>query len=135
MCRLRRVPHGARRRELVGNVGVLRRVVTAGDRDLVIAMVGGVFTDRAYRGRGIAACLLAHADELIRTEGGLSHALLMCGDHLVSMYGRHGCEVVAGPTRFEQPDGPREATSRIMVKRHGDAPWPSGPIDLRGLPA
>jgi GNAT superfamily N-acetyltransferase len=120
---------------LIGNVGVLRRVVSVGEANVPVAIVGGVLTAPNYRNRGLAVALLTHADDVILREARAKHALLMCGDALLTMYGRHGWRRLDEAMWFDQPEGRRRATGNVMVKCLGDTSWPPGEIDLLGLPA
>jgi hypothetical protein len=52
----------------------------------------------------------------------------------VRLYATLGWQIVEGPTTFEQPTGRATYPRRTMVLTFGSAPWPHGPIDLRGLP-
>jgi hypothetical protein len=70
------------------------------------------------------------AGELPKSE----FALLICLDTRVALYRRLGYELVREPTVFEQPGGPAVNPINTMVRPFRGRAWPSGRVDLCGLP-
>jgi hypothetical protein len=95
-----------------------------------------VSTLPAWEGHGLATQALEAALAFIRDELGAPFGLLTCRDHLVPFYLRRGWRLLLVPVRFDQPGAGASALVRpyeAMVYAPGDAPWPAGDVDLRGL--
>jgi len=122
------------RRKRLAHVGLVRRTIRVGDRDVDTALVGGVLTEPSWRHRGLATVLMGSADSFVTQTLGLRYGLLLCSEALVPLYERLGWALLRSPVRYHQPDGPRRRSGPTMVICYGDAPWPTGPVDLRGLP-
>jgi GNAT superfamily N-acetyltransferase len=120
---------------LASHVGILEREIRVGDRPVTVAGIRSVMTLPALRGRGFASQAVARASDFIAGELPASEfALLLCLDTRVPLYSRLGYELVREPTVFEQPGGATVNEINTMVRPFRGRAWPSGPVDLRGLP-
>lgn len=119
---------------LASYLRVFKRTISAGGQMLRVSGVGGVMTLPEWRQRGLASLALRRAAEFMRDELHVEFALLLCRDELAPVYAKLGWEIVAGPTTFEQPSGRATYPRQTMVLRYTARAWPSGPIDLCGLP-
>jgi GNAT superfamily N-acetyltransferase len=119
----------------LAHVGVADRVATFDGVPTPIGLIGGVYTDRLFRLRGIASRLMRAAEADLAARG-KTHGLLMCGEHLQGFYERLGWERVNGPLQFDWGWGPQLDVGCTMVRRlTDDAVLPEGLIDLHGQPA
>ncbi|HEY3110583.1 MAG TPA: GNAT family N-acetyltransferase [Chloroflexota bacterium] len=120
---------------LASHVGILEREIRVGDRPLTVAGIRSVMTLPALRGRGYASMAVSLANDFIAGELPKSQfALLICLDTRVALYRRLGYELVREPTVFEQPGGPAVNPINTMVRPFRGRAWPSGRVDLCGLP-
>jgi GNAT superfamily N-acetyltransferase len=120
---------------LASHVGILEREIRVGDQAVTVAGIRSVMTLPAARGRGYASMAMARATDFIAGEMPASEfAVLICLDTRVALYRRLGYELVREPTVFEQPDGPMVNAINTMVRPFRGRVWPSGRVDLRGLP-
>jgi hypothetical protein len=71
---------------------------------------------------------------LIKDELGAEFALLLCRQEVTPVYARLGWKIVDGPTTFWQPGGRLTYSELTMIFECGQQSWPTGPIDLGGLP-
>ena len=115
-------------------LGVVDRVVDVGGRSVRIGGVGGVGTLPDWRRRGLATLALARTTEWLRAELQVDFGLLVCSEERAPFYARGGWYRVASSVTCEQPVGQREFAAVTMVAPGVQADWPSGRIDLRGLP-
>ena len=113
---------------------VFERTISVGGQMLRVCGVGGVMTLPEWRQRGLAGITLRRAAEFMGDELRVDFALLLCRVEVAPIYARLGWELVAGPTTFEQPSGRAMYPHHTMVLRYTARAWPSGPIDLCGLP-
>ena len=119
---------------LVSYLRIFERTISVGEQTLRVAGVGGVMTLPEWRQRGLARITLLRAAEFMRNELRSDFALLLCREEVAPVYAKLGWEIVAGPTTFEQPTGRATYPHHTMVVRYAARAWPSGPIDLCGLP-
>jgi aminoglycoside 2'-N-acetyltransferase I len=119
---------------LAASVRLFSRTIAVAGQRMHVGGVGGVMTLPERRHRGLASTTLRHAAEFIRRALKVEFALLLCRDEVTPLYATLGWQIVEGPTTFEQPTGRATYPRRTMVLTFGSAPWPHGPIDLRGLP-
>lgn len=120
---------------LVTHVGVLDRAIRVGGQPWHVAGVYAVMTRPADRGKGYASAALEKAaafmrDELPRAE----HGLLVCIDERLPFYERLGWQRVEASVGFEQPGGRQINEINTMVLPLRGRPWPTGEVDLCGLP-
>ena len=70
----------------------------------------------------------------IKSKMDVEFALLLCRQEVAPVYVRLGWMLVDGPTTFWQPAGEVTYPKLTMVLECGKKSWPTGPIDLGGLP-
>ena len=119
---------------LVSNVEILERTITVAGQPLRIGGIGGVATLPEYRRRGFASQAMCRAGAFMRDPLRLDFGLLVCGEERVHLYESLGWQVVADPMYFDQPDGKQKLNTAVMILSLNGKPWPSGVIDLCGLP-
>ena len=119
---------------LASYLRIFERTISVGEQTLRVSGVGGVMTLPEWRQRGLAGITLRRAAMFMRDELRVDFALLLCRDEVAPLYAKLGWEIVAGPTTFEQPTGRATYPRHTMVLRYTARAWPSGPIDLCGLP-
>jgi hypothetical protein len=121
-------------RERLAHLGLVRRTVRVRERHIDTALVGGVLTEPRWRHRGLATVLMRSADAFVTQRLQLRFGLLLCAESLVTLYEGLGWELLRSPLVYDQPTGPRLRSGPAMVKRYGNTSWPTGPVDLTGLP-
>ena len=120
---------------LASHVGILEREIRVGEQPVTVAGIRSVMTLPALRGRGYGSRAVGRANEFVAAELPASEfALLVCLDSRIALYRRLGYELVGEPTVFEQPGGPTVNEINTMVRPFRGRAWPSGRVDLRGLP-
>jgi aminoglycoside 2'-N-acetyltransferase I len=120
--------------KLISCLGILERVVAVDGQPIQLAGIGSVMTHPEWRGRGIASALLEKTAAFIRGDLGVQFGLLLCRKEVVPLYAKLGWKLVEGPTIFDQPTGKMTYPRLTMVLPCGEKEWPTGPIDLCGLP-
>lgn len=123
--------------ETVGHVGWARRVICVGDREIVIAGVGGVMVSDLARGERLGSRLMNRAAESMADAGGIAFGYLGCREEVVSFYTACGWTRIfagersigrAGRPAFDPPGQPL----LVLPIGHRLASWPGGDVDLRG---
>lgn len=122
-------------RRLVGLAGVLiAEVEVAPSERFEVVGVGSVLVTAAERGRGLVWELLRSLLE-IAAHMGPERAMLFCRPQLTGLYGKLGFAEIPGPTWVQQPDGAAEMPLRTMWRPLCEGvDWPSGRVDVLGLP-
>jgi aminoglycoside 2'-N-acetyltransferase I len=120
--------------EFVSHAGIVERTVTVEGLLVRVGGIGAVATAPRWQRRGLARQLLERAAGFMRSELRVDFGLLICGDDLIPYYGRLGWRVTPGPLWADQPQGKVKMPTAIMALSLTGLPWPSGAIDLCGLP-
>jgi len=116
---------------VIGHMALMLRSVQLGGRRATVAGLAEVAIDPAHRGQGIAAALLRAA--IAEAKASPADYLLLFG--VAQVYVAAGFRTVSNPLTYVQVDGTRVVTvgdDDLMVLPLRDAPWPDGPVDLRG---
>jgi predicted acetyltransferase len=119
---------------LVSRLGIVERVVLVSEQAVQVGGISGVITHPEWRGRKIASAVLKKAVEFMTNELNVEFILLLCRQKVAPVYARLGWEPVDGPTIFWQPGGKLTYPKLTMILECGRKSWPTGPIDLCGLP-
>jgi GNAT superfamily N-acetyltransferase len=120
--------------ELVGHLSIVKRTVVAGSAVVDVGGIGGVTTHQQWRRRGVAGALLARAAQFMHEELRVPFGLLICRPAVADVYASRGWHAVPGETHFEQPSGTVTYPGLTMTLRLQRDRWPSGDVDLQGLP-
>ncbi|MCS4276568.1 aminoglycoside 2'-N-acetyltransferase I [Mycetocola sp. BIGb0189] len=122
----------------VAHIGFQRRVITVGEREVVVAGVGGVLVSADARGTGLGRRVMLHAQTAMRAADGIEFGYLGCRDEVVPFYesaGWHRFRVRethlarGDATRLVSADNPNVM---ICAVSRQPAEWPAGSINLRG---
>ena len=119
---------------MVGRLGIIERKVTVCEHSLNTAGISGVVTRPEFWNNGIASHMLKNAVDYSTRALGINFGLLLCRDEVAPVYEKLGWKVVDGPTTFSQPNGKMIYPRLTMVLECGTEQWPTGAIDLCGLP-
>lgn len=122
--------------ETVGHIGWARRRIGVGERDVVIAGVGGVLVADTARGLRLGERLMREAVATMRDVGGIEFGYLGCREEVVPFYQSCGWRRVAAVEQSlnrtgvssTDPPGP----PLLVFPLHSSPEWPDGEIDLRG---
>jgi GNAT superfamily N-acetyltransferase len=117
-----------------GRLAIFDRSVKVNGAIVRVGGIGGVATKPQFRMRGVASALLTRATDFMRDELSLEFGLLLCRPQVAPVYAKLGWMRVDGPTTFSQPGGTETYPNYSMILRLGARDWPSGPIDMMGLP-
>jgi len=91
--------------KIVGHVGWARRAIRVGDREMVIAGVGGVMVSYRARGERLGGRLMNRAEESMTDAGGIAFGYLGCREEVVSFYTACGwTRIFARSVRSAVPD-------------------------------
>jgi predicted N-acetyltransferase YhbS len=118
----------------LSHVGVLKTTVKAGGRDVTVGGIGGVVTVPEAQGRGHVQAAMRRAAEFMCEELGVEAGMLFCLQGLVPFYARQGWRLLEDETEFEQPSGRMVSPYRVMVLPCGAYEWPTGRVEVAGLP-
>jgi len=121
-------------RILIGRAGIIERDVLVDQRSIHVGGISGIITRSKWRRNGVASAIIDKAVAFIKDELGAQFSLLLSKEEVAPLYTRLGWKPVEGPTTFEQPSGPTTYPKLTMVIHCSDNEWPSGLIDLCGLP-
>jgi GNAT superfamily N-acetyltransferase len=119
---------------LAGRLAILDRRVSAGGVIVRVGGISGVATKPEFRHRGVASALLSGAAEFMRHELSLDFALLLCRREVSPVYAKLGWISVDGPTLFSRGGVTATYAHDTMILPLADKEWPSGLIDMMGLP-
>jgi predicted N-acetyltransferase YhbS len=122
--------------QIVCLVEIVGRRIQVADRPLQVGGIANLVTRNGWRRRGLASAVMYRAMDFIRDELEADFGLLVCEKALIPFYERLGWHLVADPVFVEQSQGRIVLPHTTMVFSCGDAAvkWPSGTIDLCGLP-
>jgi GNAT superfamily N-acetyltransferase len=120
--------------ELATLLGLLKREILVGEKHIWLAGVGGVATHPNWQKRGLSSALLQAAEKFMREEMKVPFGLLVCANERRTFYGRAGWKQIADEMFFIQDKQRRSLKTSVMILPLIDQGWPSGEIDLRGLP-
>lgn len=120
--------------ELACHVEMIERTITAGEALLHVGGIGGVATWPTWRKHGLATQAMRVAMRFLDETLDVEFGLLICSPEWVPFYQRLGWQAVDGPLVFDQPGGKVQLTGEVMIRAFRGRPWPSGVIDMRGLP-
>jgi GNAT superfamily N-acetyltransferase len=120
--------------ELASHVEIIERTGMVGGRPVRLVGIGGVASAPEWRGRGLATVAMGEAAEFSCGDLDAEFGLLICGQEKIPFYRKLGWEVVDGPLVFDQPEGKVTFEDVVMVLPCKGQEWPTGTIDLCGLP-
>jgi GNAT superfamily N-acetyltransferase len=120
--------------ELVCQLCLLEREITAGGEQVRVAGVGGVATHPGWQRCGLASQLLRAAETFMRDKMQVPFGLLVCAEATQPVYAHCGWQTVAGSLLFVQDGRRRTLETCVMILPLAGRPWPAGEIDLLGLP-
>ena len=120
--------------EIVATTGLLFREILVGGRAVKVAGIGGVATGSEHRNRRIASRLVDSALRFAH-DSSAQFGLLQCTRDLVAFYAARGWRQVPGPLACRQDDGKTYLSPELpMIIELDSTRWPTGPIDMNGLP-
>jgi GNAT superfamily N-acetyltransferase len=121
---------------VASHVGILYRVVQVGNVRVPVGGLSSVMTRSDCRGRGYARATLARATAFVGVWLWAPFALSLCHHNDTGFYEMLGWRVADAPIWCEQPGGRvrLEEEVGVFLPTQGAAEWPSGPIDLCGVP-
>jgi GNAT superfamily N-acetyltransferase len=126
--------------ELRACAWVTRRTVSVSGRETRVAGIRGVVTDPDHRRRGYGRAVMERAQELMRSFADCEFALLFSSVMAVPFYENLGWHAIRGPVVCDQPSCPIDYTEALptapvmVLGLRQSAEWPTGPVDVRGLP-
>jgi len=121
---------------VVSHAGILYRVVQVGERRLAVGGIGSVMTLPDWRWARVCASGPEESPGLRGSLAVAPFALAICPRDQAAFYRHLGWEVSDAPITCEQPGGRVTLAHEVAVVLpcQGDALWPSGAIDLCGVP-
>jgi aminoglycoside 2'-N-acetyltransferase I len=120
--------------QLAGRLGVLDSKVSIANQIIRVGGIGGVATKPEFRHRGIASAMLSRAAEFMKDELKVEFGFLLCRPEVSPVYAKMGWIAVPGPTRFTRGGVAATYPNYTMILPLAGKEWPSGPIDMLGLP-
>lgn len=99
-----------------------------------LGCIGAVRTHKGYRRRGLGRNLVQQATRHIDVGLRCDFAFLMCDEPTSAFYTRCGFIRVPNPLVFDQPGGRVQSDLVVMVAPCRSTDFPSGLLDLCGLP-
>jgi predicted acetyltransferase len=120
--------------DLVTQLCLLKREVLVGGQSVWVAGIGGVATHPNWRRRGLASQLLRASETFMQAKICTPFGLLICADETQPVYAHCGWQTVAKSLTFVQDGQPRKLDTCVMILPLVNQPWPTGEINLCGLP-
>ena len=120
--------------QLAGRLGVLDSKVSVANQIIRVGGIGGVATKPEFRHRGVASAMLARAAEFMKSDLSVEFGLLLCRHEVSPLYAKMGWVIVVGPTTFTRAGVTSTYPYDTMILPLAEKTWPSGPIDMLGLP-
>jgi hypothetical protein len=118
----------------LASAGWLAREVRVGGHPVAAACVGGVLVRRSCRGRGLVRVVSAGVVAAAKAAG-RTQAVLLCRPQLQALWAHLGWEEIRAQVTYTGPDGRSRRWPLVTMTRPlAGKPWPSGPVDLAGLP-
>jgi hypothetical protein len=118
----------------LSHVGVLKTTVKAGGRDVTVAGIGGVVTRPEAQGRRYVHAAMQRATEFMCKELNADAGMLFCLQRLAQFYAGQGWRLLEEEIEFDQPSGRLVSPFRVMVLPCGSYEWPTGHVEVAGLP-
>ena len=118
----------------LSHVGLVKTTVRAGGREVTVCGIGGVVTRPEAQGRRLVHAAMREAAGYMCDEMGVEFGMLFCLPRLTPFYERQGWQLVEDEVEIEQPDGPVVWPYHVMVLPCGERVWPTGRIEVGGLP-
>ncbi len=120
---------------VVSHAGILLRMVRVGDQPVMVAGVGDVMTQPAYRRRGYASAAVAKATSFAATMLAVPFALRLCPAGTRPPSNPLAWQIVDDGIFCEQAGQMVPlAGETLMVLALGAQDWPTGWVDLGGEP-
>jgi nodulation protein A len=121
-------------KELATQLSIPKRHISAGDKKVWVAGLGGMATHPKYQHQGLGSELLRATRDFMQAEVKAPFGLLICATNTRPFYERSGWKLVADELYFVQDDHRRVLHTSVMALQLEDQSWPSGEIDLCGSP-
>ena len=118
----------------LSHVGVIKTTVKAGGREVTVGGVGGVVTRPEAQGRRHVHAAMRRAAEFMCGELKVDSGMLFCLQRLAPFYARQGWQLLEEEIEFDQPSGRVVSPFRVMVLPCGAYQWPTGRVEVAGLP-
>ena len=119
---------------LACHVGLARDTIQVDDRTIQVGGIGDVITVPEFRGRGLAQAAVHKALEIIWNDWDLVYAILFCQPALRPFYERISWKIIDAPVSVAQPGTRMRIPMLAMFASRRGEPWPSGRVELGGLP-
>jgi GNAT superfamily N-acetyltransferase len=121
---------------VVSHAGIIYRVIQVGQVRVPVGGIGGVMTMPEWRSRGYARAVLAAATAFVATQLWAPFVVVLSPRADAAFYEHLGWSVAEAPVWCEQPGGRVALIGEVALFKacHGEAEWPTGPIDLAGTP-
>ncbi len=114
---------------------VIAEVSVEGSSSFAVLGIGGVFVSVSDRGRGLMREIMGSLLTKARQDEGPERGMLFCLPRLAPVYAGHGFAEITDPVWADQPSGRVEIGMVAMwIALRGRPDWPSGRVDLQGLP-
>jgi aminoglycoside 2'-N-acetyltransferase I len=120
--------------QLAGRLGVLDSKVSVANQIIRVGGIGGVATKPEFRHRGVGSAMLARAAEFMKSDLKVEFGLLLCRHEVSPVYAKMGWLIVPGPTTFTRAGVAATYPNDTMILPLAAKTWPSGLIDMLGLP-
>ena len=120
--------------EMVSNIHIIERTILVGGQPVRVGGLGNIATKVEWRKRGYATAALKTALDFLVNSLHVDFGLMIATRDVIARYERAGWVVVAATMLIDQPDGKRNFDIPVLIRPLDRESWPSGQIDLCGLP-
>jgi len=120
--------------QLAGRLGALDSKVSVGNQIIRVGGIGGVATKPEFRHCGVASAMLARAAEFMKSDLRVEFGLLLCRHEVSPVYAKMSWVIVPGPTTFTRAGVAATYPNDTMILPLAEQAWPTGLIDMLGLP-
>jgi len=119
---------------ILSHVGIVERTGTVDGRPVNLGGIGAVATIPGKQKQGLASAAMQMAAGFMQDSLKVDFGLLLCSQETAYFYRKLGWQEVAGPLKFDQPQGKATFHETTMILPSARQDWPTGTIDLCGLP-
>lgn len=120
--------------QMVTQLGIQKRQIVVGNSITFVAGIGGVATNPTWQKKGLASRLLRSSETFMRDHLEVPFGLLICARETQPFYAGCGWQTVAQSLVYIQNKQQFSLDTCIMVLPLTGQSWPSGEINLCGLP-
>jgi GNAT superfamily N-acetyltransferase len=124
--------------EIISHLDFEIRQINVGAESILIAGIGEVATHPKFHKRGLGRLLMSELNKALRTTTPVDFGYLQCRQAVLGFYTQVGWYIVNNKVQYIDPDTDKltlgDSNSLILPACCSIDKWPTGLIDLQGMP-